>query len=110
MNINDPRAALVKGLHIEPESVTTSKEEFGEYEGEWTARNYKKKFKKRKITVKYNNRLSYTPTSILITNVNYTGTAGLAVVNIKDDKFICTVSGNDSSNIAKVEFNWRTIK
>ena len=26
MNINDPRAALVKGLHIEPESVTTSKE------------------------------------------------------------------------------------
>jgi hypothetical protein len=110
MNEHDPRAALVKGLHIEPESVTTSKEETGEFEGEWTARNYKKKFKRRKITIKFNNRLSYIPSSIQITNVNYTGTTALQVVNIKDNKFICTVDGNDSSNTAKVEFNWKTIK
>ncbi len=108
--MTDPREAFLKGTNLEVETISTSKEETGEFEGEWTARNREKKFKKRKITIKFDSCLSYIPTSIQITNVVYEGTANLQVINIKNNKFICTVDGNNTVNIGKLNFNWKTIK
>lgn len=108
--MEDPRVAMLKGTNLEVETLSTSKDQLGEFEGEWTARSRNKKFKKRKITIKFDSCLSYIPTSIQITNVVYEGTANLQVIRIKNNKFICSVDGNNTGKIAKLDFNWKTIK
>ena len=108
---NDPRVALLKDLPIEVKSLSTSEISDGDFEGEWTAKNKRKKFKRRKIIIKFDSCLCYVPSSIQLMDVEYVGTASLKVVRITKKQFICKVSSrNTSGGVAKLNFNWKTIK
>ena len=108
--MTDPREAFLKGTNLEVETISTTKDQLGEFEGEWTARGRNKKFKRRKIAIKFDSCLSFVPSAIQITDVSYTGTTNLQVIRIKNNKFICTVDGNNTGKIAKLDFKWKTIK
>lgn len=107
----DPRTALLKNSELEVKKISTNCEQEGEFEGEWTAKSKKKKFKRRKFTIRFNGCLSFEPSSIQLMDVNYTGTANLQVIRINKNRFVCQVSSNNlNGGTAKLDFKWKTIK
>lgn len=106
---NDPRVEQLAGLDLKFKSLTLEGQQEGEYEGEWSARAMKKKFRKRKITVKFDNKLSFVPEGVEFFDVEYVGTTSLTLINITNKKFVCTISSNEIGSTAKVNFKWRTI-
>ena len=107
----DPRRSQNSQVEAEFKSITVNVSQEGAFEGEWSARSRKKKFRRRKFTVYFDNPLSYIPLDIEFSNVQYTGTTGLALVKPPTNKkFVCYISSNDIGSTAKVSFNWKTIK
>ena len=108
INILDER---LKSMEVESRKFLTSEISEGEFEGEWTAKSKKKKFKRRKIAIRFDSCLCYVPSSIQLMDVEYVGTADLQVIRITKKQFICKVSSrNTSGGEAKLNFNWKTIR